>query len=158
MPPHRAPSGRVDRVCAPKGEKYIEFPSNTWDRVLKHATKLAKDDAIEKARDAGATEEEALEAGNRVPPIKGGPHRARHTFASHFLAAKPDLFLLGKLLGHSHTRVTELYSHLIPEHLAEARNVVSFATEAASAAGTVTKGEPRKTIPGPSLKRRRAER
>ncbi|MBK6462964.1 MAG: hypothetical protein IPF92_18445 [Myxococcales bacterium] len=32
---------------------------------------------------------------------------------------------------------TELYSHLIPEHLAEARNVVSFAAEAASAAGTV---------------------
>ncbi len=50
----------------------------------------------------------------------------RHTFASHFLQAKPDLFALGRILGHSHTRVTELYSHLLAEHLAETRNVVTF--------------------------------
>jgi len=83
---------------------------------------------------AGATKEEAEKiAAEKIPAIKGGPHRTRHTFASHFLASKADLFLLGRLLGHGHTRVTELYSHLIPEHLAEARNVVSFAAEARAA-------------------------
>lgn len=141
-----------------KGEKYVEFPSNTWDRILKHATTLRRAPEVEAALKAGATKEEAAKiAADKIPALTGGPHRARHTFASHFLAAKPDLFLLGKLLGHSHTRVTELYSHLIPEHLAEARNVVSFAAEATSVAGVVPRAEPRKTIPGPSPKRRRAE-
>jgi len=94
-----------------KGTKLYEFPDNTWKRI---------------ARLAGLT---------------GGPHRARHTFASHFLQAKPDLFLLGRVLGHSHTRVTELYAHLVPEHLAAARNVVSFAPRGPSGA---------KTHPGPT--------
>jgi len=31
------------------------------------------------------------------------------------------------VLGQSHSRVTELYGHLLPDHLAEARNVVQFA-------------------------------
>ncbi|MDA4133335.1 MAG: site-specific integrase, partial [Thaumarchaeota archaeon] len=79
-----------------KGERLYEFPDNTWTRIVKLAG------------------------------LKGGPHKARHTYASHFLASKPDLFLLGRILGHSHSRVTELYAHLIPEHLAEARDVVSF--------------------------------
>lgn len=138
-----------------KGEKYVEFPSNTWDRVLKHATRIRRAPAVEAALKAGATKEEAAKiAAEKVPAITGGPHRARHTFASHFLAAKPDLFLLGKLLGHSHTRVTELYSHLIPEHLAEARNVVSFAAEAQMKTGTESKAAPRK----PSLDRPRRDR
>jgi integrase len=92
-----------------KGGKLVEFPDNTWKRVVK----LAK--------------------------VAGGPHRARHTFASHFLQAKADLFLLGRILGHSHARVTELYAHLIPEHLAEARNIVSFGPT------------PAKTHSGPTL-------
>jgi integrase len=91
-----------------KGERYAHFPKGTWRRILTKATELARQD------DPNA------------PAIKGGPHKCRHTFASHFLARKPDLFLLGRILGHSHSRVTELYSHLLPDHPAEARNVVSF--------------------------------
>ena len=68
----------------------------------------------------------------KAPALKGGPHKARHTYASHFLRTRPDLFLLGRVLGHSHSRVTELYGHLLPDHLAEARNVVQFASPAAS--------------------------
>jgi hypothetical protein len=64
----------------------------------------------------------------QAPTFKGGPHKARHTFASHFLRARPDLFLLGRVLGRSHSRVTELYGHLLPDHLAEARNVEDVAT------------------------------
>lgn len=58
--------------------------------------------------------------------LTGGVHTLRHTFASHFLEAIPDLFLLAKILGHSHTRVTEIYSHLLPDHLNRARNAVNF--------------------------------
>jgi integrase len=101
-----------------KGAKLYEFPDNTWTRIV------------------------------GLAGLKGGPHKARHTFASHFLAVKPDLFLLGRLLGHSHTRVTELYAHLIPEHLAEARNVVSFGSVAAKTAPGASR---RKTHPGPTL-------
>lgn len=56
--------------------------------------------------------------------VKGHPHMMRHTFASHFLRSVPDLFLLSRILGHSHSRTTELYSHLLPDHLARARNAV----------------------------------
>jgi integrase len=55
--------------------------------------------------------------------LHGGPHTLRHTYASHFLKAVPDLFLLARVLGHSDTRVTALL-HLLPEHLARARNAV----------------------------------
>jgi integrase len=58
--------------------------------------------------------------------LKGGAHQLRHTFASHFLERNPDLFLLARLMGHSHTKVTELYSHLVPGYLDRARNVVVF--------------------------------
>jgi integrase len=59
--------------------------------------------------------------------LVGGPHMLRHTFATHFLAARPDLFLLSKILGHSHERTTLLYSHLLPGTVAAAGAVVSFA-------------------------------
>lgn len=58
--------------------------------------------------------------------LSGGPHTLRHTFASHFLAGCPELKLLAEVLGHSHTRVTELYAHLLPGHLERARNVVNI--------------------------------
>lgn len=59
--------------------------------------------------------------------LTGGPYTLRHTFASHFLKNRADMFLLAQVMGHSHTRVTRLYSHLLPEHLETARNAVSFA-------------------------------
>jgi integrase len=65
----------------------------------------------------------------RLASLSGGVHTLRHTYASHFLQAEPDLFLLAKILGHSHTRVTELYSHLLPNHLERGRNAVAFAPE-----------------------------
>ncbi len=82
--------------CPGTGTRYAFWPSRKFDR----------------ARDAAG--------------LRGGAHKLRHTFASLFLAARPDLFLLSKLLGHTHARVTEIYSHLYPEHLALARNVVSI--------------------------------
>jgi integrase len=57
--------------------------------------------------------------------LKGGPHTLRHTFATHFLAAVPDLYLLAQILGHSEIAVTKRYAHLLPDHLARARNAVN---------------------------------
>ena len=91
-----------------KGERYAAWPKHTWARVLKLANARAK------------------EAKATAKAIVGGPHRLRHTFASTFLAVKPDLFALGRILGHSNSRVTELYAHLLPDHLATTRNVVTF--------------------------------
>lgn len=91
-----------------KGARYAQFPKHTWARVIAKANELAK------------------KADRQARPIAGGPHRCRHTFASHFLAARPDLFALGRILGHTHARVTELYSHLLAEHLSATRNIVTF--------------------------------
>lgn len=58
--------------------------------------------------------------------LAGGPHMTRHTFASHFLVARPDLRLLADVLGHGTTYVTELYAHMLPEHLEKARGAVEL--------------------------------
>lgn len=59
--------------------------------------------------------------------VKGSPHMLRHTFASLFLQRVPDLFLLAEVLGHSSTRTTKIYAHLMPNHLARARGAVAIA-------------------------------
>lgn len=71
--------------------------------------------------------------------VEGTPHTTRHTFASHFLQAVPDLFLLAQVLGHSHTRTTELYSHLLPGHLLRAKNAVNLGPATISVATAVAK-------------------
>lgn len=91
-----------------KGGRYANWPKHTWARALAKATELRR------------------ETDPKATAITGGPHRLRHTFASMFLARCPDLFALGRILGHSHSRVTELYSHLLPDHLATTRNVVTY--------------------------------
>ncbi len=61
--------------------------------------------------------------------LEGGPHTLRHTFATHFLASVPDIHLLAQVLGHSNAAVTRLYAHLLPDHLARARNAVNVAPD-----------------------------
>lgn len=94
-----------------KGERRSErwvFPSSTGERYAEWP-KLQFDRA------------------RRAAGLVGGPHVCRHTFASHFLKVRPDLFLLASVMGHSDITVTKLYSHLLPDHLARARNAVNFA-------------------------------
>jgi integrase len=77
--------------------------------------------------------------------LSGGPHTLRHSFASHFLQAVPDLYLLSQVLGHSHERVTELYAHLLPGHLLRARNAVNLTAPAEVVATSMaTETEPAK--------------
>jgi len=47
-------------------------------------------------------------------------HDARHTFASRLAMAGVDLLTIGKLMGHSGTRMTERYAHLCQSHLRSA--------------------------------------
>lgn len=78
------------------GSRYVVWPQKQWDRA-RVASKVG-----------------------------GSPHVCRHTYASHFLSARGDMFLLAKILGHTHERVTAIYSHLLPDHLERARDAVSL--------------------------------
>jgi integrase len=44
-------------------------------------------------------------------------HSIRHSFASWLVQGGATLYEVQKLLGHSSSKVTEVYSHLQPEHL-----------------------------------------
>lgn len=65
--------------------------------------------------------------------LAGGVHTLRHTYASHFLARRPDLALLAYVMGHSDAAVTRLYAHMLPDHLERARDAVSFVAPPAAA-------------------------
>jgi integrase len=106
------PMGDAVRVAisGPKQHERWLFPNQLGERY-----RYFPKDAFWRVRDAAK--------------LRGGPHTMRHTFASNFLAHTPDLFLLSKLLGHSHTRTTEIYSHLLPKHLERARNAVTLLPE-----------------------------
>ena len=54
-----------------------------------------------------------------------------------FLRRRPDLPLLGRILGQSTLRVTERYTHMLPGHLAEGRNVVLVAPSRETLASTL---------------------
>jgi len=43
-------------------------------------------------------------------------HSLRHTFASHLVMQGVDLTTISSLMGHTTTKVTELYAHLLPDH------------------------------------------
>ncbi len=100
---------RFGKYCFPNkvGERYACFPKDIFNEIR-------------------------TEAG-----VTGGPHTTRHTFASHFLQVQPDMRLLSEVLGHSHQRVTELYSHMMPNHLARARNAVNIGLRLETVAVTV---------------------
>ena len=78
--------------------------------------------------------ERKFQRAQKAAGLRGGVHTLRHSFASHFLRETPDLYLLAEILGHSQTRVTELYSHLLPDHLERGRNAVSFSPSIGPAA------------------------
>jgi integrase len=52
-------------------------------------------------------------------------HDLRHTFASHLIMKGASIKAVQKLLGHAESRTTDRYSHLAPDHLKDAVNLLA---------------------------------
>jgi len=53
-------------------------------------------------------------------------HSLRHTYASHLVMAGVPLLTVSKLLGHSSVRVTEMYAHLVSDHIRSAVEMLNY--------------------------------
>jgi len=123
------------------GERFVCWPRKQFDRARAHAGHADRCALLAPPPSGGRLPGGAPKKAPATKPkcscgaagLRGGPHKLRHTYATHFLAKVPDLHLLAQILGHSHARTTRLYAHLLPEHLDRARDAVSFSSVSSKA-------------------------
>jgi len=116
------------------GEREIPMNQGTYDllRSLKEKNqKELKSNFIFPAKDGGKIKEKLrrqlikIAKKSKIEDLTK-LHSLRHTYASHLVMNGVDLPTVQKLMGHSDIQTTMIYSHLAPDHLAEAANKLDF--------------------------------